>query len=965
MKRITNNLEKYFYTKILLPTLLTISLFITAIFFVVIPQFENIILDRKREMIKELTNSAVSIINKWYLLKEEGSLTEEEAKASAIKIINSLRYGEESKDYFWITDSYPYMIAHPYRPDLEGKSLKNFEDSHGKKLFVEMAEGVKNSGEAYIDYMWQWKDDSTTIVPKLSYVKMFTPWNWIVGTGIYIEDVKEEISKLERKIINISILISVISSVLLFYIAYQNLKSEKKRKIIENELNESRERYKTLVEHSSIGMIMVLKNNQLFFNKTIYDMLGYSSHDDVQLKISDIFKDVPQSRLIDFSSFEVKSNSINFIEQFETKLVKHNGESIDVLLDISPIEFSSNNGVVINVKDISLNKEIEEALDSTKGKYLSLTNQISIGVFRLRGNKLLFTEANPGLADLLGYTNSDELLSLSFIDFFSDTTDAEKIINDLKTDKIIKNRPLKLINKKGNNINVSLSAVLSIDKNGKLDCIDGIVEDITERYISDIEREELITDLQSSILVLNNQVGMYVKPIVSCLLNTSVLEAAKLMQSKDSSALLIKGNSNEDLGLVNYKDLTTRFISQNKETKLPIYNFMSSPIEKIGVYNSIFDAINKFKEKKTTTLLVKDWENNSIGLIDSETIYEASYSAYLYLFEKIEKSDSIRDIEKVKSQLLMLIEGLIKNNHDITTISKLNSIFTDSLTKKIIENAIQEVGKAPCKFAFIVMGSEGRREQTLSTDQDNAIIFEDVSEKKLEEYQNYFLRLGKRISDDLNKFGYKYCKGNNMCSNPKWCKPYTVWKKYFTQWVTEAKPQDLLDLKIFFDFRFHYGDKELSDKLGDHINHLINSYSPFILYLAESSLKYDLPDSVLKMKAPVDIKLILLPVIDFARLYGLKYGLSSSNTLDRLNFIKEKGLAGKEFIDNIIVSYRLLMQLRLKHQSDCISENNYIGNEITLNEISEIEKTIIKKYLEFISEIKEKISLDFKSSILK
>ncbi|NMB81791.1 MAG: hypothetical protein GYA14_08230, partial [Ignavibacteria bacterium] len=261
------------YLKTLIPTLLTILLLIIGIFVIVIPQFEKIIMDRKREMIRELTNSATGIIDNWYKLYKEGNISEEEAKNSSVMFIQNLRYGEELKDYFWITNSVPEMIVHPYRPDLNRKNLKDFKDSHGKKLFVEMAKKVEQQGEGYVDYMWQWKDDSTRIVPKLSYVKAFAPWNWVIGTGIYIEDVKLEMAALERNIITLSFIITALSSILLIYIAVQNLKSELKRKNAEDELKESREKYRMLVEASGEGLIMILENGQVFFNKTLHKML--------------------------------------------------------------------------------------------------------------------------------------------------------------------------------------------------------------------------------------------------------------------------------------------------------------------------------------------------------------------------------------------------------------------------------------------------------------------------------------------------------------------------------------------------------------------------------------------------------------------------------------------------------------------------------------------------------------------
>ena len=147
MKKTLGTRKHSFFVRILLPTLITIGLFITAFFIVFIPQFENAMMDRKREMTQELTNSAWSILNKWHKAEIEEEVTKKEAQEIAKSEIEGLRYGEEFKDYFWITDFHPTMIIHPYRQDLNNKDLTNFKDSHGKALFVEMMKTAKENGE--------------------------------------------------------------------------------------------------------------------------------------------------------------------------------------------------------------------------------------------------------------------------------------------------------------------------------------------------------------------------------------------------------------------------------------------------------------------------------------------------------------------------------------------------------------------------------------------------------------------------------------------------------------------------------------------------------------------------------------------------------------------------------------------------------------------------------------------------
>lgn len=164
------------------------------IFTYLIPKQRKGYIEFKKEKIREMAQAAVSIIKKFDEDSDKGLLSKEEAQEKAKRMIKRAQWGPEGKDYFWINDFHPRMVMHPYRPDLDGKDISNFEDPNKKKLFVEMVKVCKKDGAGFVDYMWQWKDDKTRIVPKISYVKAYEPWGWIIGTGIYIEDVSDQIS---------------------------------------------------------------------------------------------------------------------------------------------------------------------------------------------------------------------------------------------------------------------------------------------------------------------------------------------------------------------------------------------------------------------------------------------------------------------------------------------------------------------------------------------------------------------------------------------------------------------------------------------------------------------------------------------------------------------------------------------------------------------------------------------------
>jgi len=195
---------------IFLPVTLTVLLFSLTIFFLILPTMKERLLEGKREVIRELVASAWSSLEGYARQERQGLLTREAAQAQAIDHIRGLRYGQDFKDYFWINDMQPRMIMHPYRPDLEGTDISTFADPAGKRLFMAVVDTVSVDGAGYVDYQWQWMDDPERIVPKISYVMGFEPWGWIIGSGIYVEDVHAQISAITRKITLICVLILIV-----------------------------------------------------------------------------------------------------------------------------------------------------------------------------------------------------------------------------------------------------------------------------------------------------------------------------------------------------------------------------------------------------------------------------------------------------------------------------------------------------------------------------------------------------------------------------------------------------------------------------------------------------------------------------------------------------------------------------------------------------------------------------------
>jgi predicted metal-dependent phosphoesterase TrpH len=284
------NLWFSFIFHVLMPAALSLFLFIIALFTIILPYFENTLMDRKRESIRELTQVAWSVLNEAKENVESNQLTLEQAQTLAKNHIEALRYGSENKDYFWLQDLSPRILMHPYRSDLNGQDVSEFKDSQGTRIFVVFADLAQEKGEGYVSYVWQWQDDFERLEPKESYIRLFEPWGWVIGTGIYVHDVEAEIANLRSHLVKVSVGIILIVFGLLIYLVRNGLILERSRGHAERLLNESIERYRALSEAATEGALFVYEGRCRYANTVMYELLGCDSSGLELLDLDDIFR---------------------------------------------------------------------------------------------------------------------------------------------------------------------------------------------------------------------------------------------------------------------------------------------------------------------------------------------------------------------------------------------------------------------------------------------------------------------------------------------------------------------------------------------------------------------------------------------------------------------------------------------------------------------------------------------------
>lgn len=815
-----------FFIKIIVPAILVIVLFIVSVSVIFLPMVEKGFMDRKKEMIRELTNSAWSVIDEYHQEIDRQGLSEEMAKELAINRIRFIRYGDEGKDYFWITNMKPEMLMHPYRTDLNGKNVSDYTDPQGTRLFAEAAETVKKNGDGYIDYWWQWKDDSTRIVPKLSYVKGFQPWGWIVGTGIYLEDVKEEIKAIRGRLVRTTILVVVLIAIIIFYITRQSLMIERKRLQAEEGLKQERLKYKMLVEASTESTMMWLDGKLHYFNQPILNQTEYSEEELLSKKMDELF-------IIPNESIEDLTAKINQSKNVEAMLLTRSGKEIGVVLTISNIEINGKRGFIF------------------------------------------------------------------------------------------------------------------------------IIKEVTRQLIRDKSRQMVQEELRTSMLFMNSPVKLFVRPAEEVDMEQAIQQAADLMARRQTKLLFVTKNRNEITGILDNDLLFREVLTGKTDASAKVYQVMRSPVVYVYENRLLFEALLIMEREGTDYLAVRNEQLKITGFVEKADLLAAQQNISLLLVKKIEKAEIISQLQALHDKLPGILSILMSADSHYRNIAHISTAISDAIAKRVIELAVERMGTPPVKFAFVALGSDGREEQTLKTDQDNAIIYSGDASKEANEY---FLELAQKINGWLNEIGYDFCKGKVMASNPKWCQPVSKWKSYFREWVENSDPDNILDTSIFFDLRFVYGEEKLVDELKNEIFTITEAKAVFFTNLAQSVHRMKV-GSFSEKQETLDLKKALMPVVSFARVYALKHKVNETNTSARLKSISGVGNINKPFIQEIINAYEYLMFLRYRYQISRILSKVNPDNLLPVAELSNIEKATVKAAIQEISELHTQLGFDFEGAV--
>lgn len=958
---------KRFLVRILLPTGLAISLFVGLIFGVVLPEFEQNLLERKRETIRELTRSATSILAEHHQEELEGRFTRAEAQSAAAKRVRDLRYGPEGKDYFWITDQTPVMVMHPFRTDLNGKDVTSFTDPLGNRVFVEFARVVRERGSGYVDYVWQWKDDPSRLVLKESYVQGFKPWGWIIGTGLYTDDVRREISALSARILWISIVIVAIVSMIFAFVVLQSLRIERQRTAAEDALTESHERYRALVEAATEGTLLAVEGRCAFSNRTLQWMLDLTPEDMEHRDWLDLVAPGAEGETGRAYLRAVAAGQPAPM-QVETWLRRGDGSTdLEALMSATRVTFGGREGVIVNVRDMA--RQRLAAGGDGVGGYEALRATLDVGVVRTTvGQHPRLVELNPAARRILGLVDGDDPGKLDLQAMCVDPVDAGAFARSLATDGVVKNRLLVLGRRDGSRVTVAVSAVLALGDDGRPPSCQGLVEDVTRERQVESEREALLSELQASLLFLNEPILRFVRPAATCEMGTPVLRAAAQMTVGEPGALLVTADGREPVGIVTDRDLRERVVVAGLDPAAPVFRIMSSPLVTIDNRALVYEALQRMRERGIQHLAVRDEGGQIQGLVRQADLSQLHRYSAAVLIEEIRRAESPEVLSRSRARLPEQVRTLIASGARPRNVNRVVTAVSDAVTERLVALAIEEMGLPPRRFCWVAMGSEGREEQTLATDQDNAIVYEDSGGDADPSAEAWFRALGVKVCQGLNDAGYQYCPGEIMARNPNWCRPLSSWKASFSSWIRTRNPQDLLAVQIFFDFRCVVGERTLTEELRRHIREELSENPAFFPLFAQNAQTYRPPlglfghivaESEGRGPKTLSLKDAMMPIVNFARLYALRHDVAETNTFDRLRRLHEKNALTRSSLDEVTEAYAFLMEARLKRQAAAVGAGAIPGNQLDPKALTPLEEALLRKTFGQVGILLKKVGFDF------
>ncbi|OEH93336.1 DUF294 nucleotidyltransferase-like domain-containing protein [Bacillus solimangrovi] len=448
---------------------------------------------------------------------------------------------------------------------------------------------------------------------------------------------------------------------------------------------------------------------------------------------------------------------------------------------------------------------------------------------------------------------------------------------------------------------------------------------LNDIYISLGEQIQLAQRTGESERFMMRVQDLMTSPPLTVPLHKTVSQAASLMvQNKTSSVLVMEDG--ELVGIVTEQDLVKRFIVKEKSYGASLADIMTTNVEKISRFDYYYDALTKMILKGFKHLPVVDENDNVVGVVTFDDLMRKRNESMVKTIQRVEGAKE-ESLSSVKNGIYTVLETMINDEVPMThTLQMVTSLY-DRLVKRCVQLAVDSLKEKegltpPVAFSWYQMGSSGREEQFILTDQDHFLVYDNGLPEQEEDIRVYFEKLGSAIVEYLEVAGYERCKGKMMASEELWRGSLSRWQTRLRQWILQSTNDNILLAQNFFSFRKLYGDDDLHERFIIQNQEMLERSKIFLYRMAEVEKEHQVPSLEHPIRAlfrlerkKIDIKKeILFPFHHSLQILSLAYGVVDGTPLQRITMLVEKGVLKQEFATDLKVAFNEIMNIYVRQK---------------------------------------------------
>lgn len=449
----------------------------------------------------------------------------------------------------------------------------------------------------------------------------------------------------------------------------------------------------------------------------------------------------------------------------------------------------------------------------------------------------------------------------------------------------------------------------------------------------------------------------------------TIRRGIELMGEHKAGSVVVVDGDQRPIGLLTQTDVVRRIVLGGVPLDAPIGDAMTTDPVSLPQTATLFDAAFSMASHGFRHLLLVDEQGRLAGVVSQRDLFRVMQRAGTgHLQRAISSAEEVATLRSALAEVRQSAFQMLAQGVGAEQMTQFISSNNDAVTRRIIELALRRHTLDDIEWAWLAFGSEGREEQTLSTDQDNGIVFL-ASEEEREGKRERLLAFAREVNRDLDICGFPLCKGDIMAGNARWCLTLEEWQRRFSSWINNPQPEALLNATIFFDFRPLYGRLDLAERMHEHLFSLSRADQAFQKMLAVNALRVVPPLGLIRDfstetdehgEAYIDLKKSGARLfVDGARVLALAHGLPAASTVRRLRDSASLPGGAGEQTEAMIAAFNFIQLQRLRHQHQQEAQGQAGDNRLYLNRVNELDRRILKEAFRQAKSLQQRLKLNY------